>query len=206
MNPFPSEGLPLPSSFCTPPGDCSPRAGEAAAAPARPKPGKSATNFAAKPRRVVRLENMCDPPLKYDSARFDFLGQGKTKDITSCGDGNVLLAVHRVTHGRSVKRLAGAEMPQGLAGFCFDRFEGFRVVAKEHETACGCHGSGGGPTAVRLRIAPANCCGIEVESQKSFLTALTERMAGAGAVIRFTFFEILRAGEENGAFFLRDEK
>src|SRR5882724_2625904 len=114
MNPFPSDGFPSPFNFCTPPGACSADADEAAA-PVSPKPGRSAASHAAKPRRDVRFETISDPPLRwalrFDAATSISSGQGKTKHVASCGDGNVLLAVHRVAHWRSVQRLASVEVP-----------------------------------------------------------------------------------------------
>src|SRR4029077_8647064 len=124
MKPFPSEGFPLPSNFCTPPCPCSVGAVEAAAIPANPKLGRSAASFAAKPRRVVRLENIfLSSFFNQHESKLASLRQSKTKNVASRGDGDILFAIHRVGHRRSAQRLPGVKVPQRLAGVCINRFE-----------------------------------------------------------------------------------
>src|SRR5215471_1596867 len=202
MKPFPSEGFPLPSSFCTPPWPCS--AGAAAAIPAIPRLGKSAASFAANPRRVVRLENISILLLQVQLKKLVFLRQSKTENIASGRDGNVLFAVHRIAHRRSMHRLARVEMPQWLACFCVNCFERLGVVAKKNEARGRRHGSGGRPAAAcRLQISPAKRGRIKIVGQKDLVTVLARRMARTGRVIGFSFLELLLAGKKNRAVFLR---
>src|SRR5690242_7974379 len=62
------------------------------------------------------------------------LRQSKTKNVAARGNGNVLLAVHRVAHRRSMQRLPRVKVPQRLAALRVHGFKGLRVVRKKHQS------------------------------------------------------------------------
>ena len=91
--------------------------------------------------------------------------QSKTKNVAARGNGDVLIAVDRITHGRGVNVLASVEMPERDARFSVDGFEGLAIVAKKNQAARGGHGAAAGLSVAHLWIGPGGLVRTEVEGQ-----------------------------------------
>src|SRR5690242_8892021 len=113
MNPLGSAGLPSQLSFLT---DLSSLAfaGSGSAA-ATPRAGKSAAIRLVKALRVNKSESMLSPFIQKSESEFS--GQCKCKNVAPHGNGHILLPGYREAHRRSVKFLAGVEVPKRLARF-----------------------------------------------------------------------------------------
>ena len=61
--------------------------------------------------------------------------QRETEYIAASANRHVLHAIYGVGHRRSAEGLTGVEVPEGLAVFSVNGFEGFRIVAKEDEAS-----------------------------------------------------------------------
>src|SRR5437867_3331925 len=86
--------------------------------------------------------------------KMDFDSQMKTENVTSRGDGDLLISIHRETHGRSGDVLAGREMPKGSARARVHRLERFGVVPEKNQAACRRHRARARSPGARLWIFP----------------------------------------------------
>src|SRR5579859_2118504 len=205
-----SAGLPSQLSLVTSafPGLAAADLGKAAASP---KPGNSVASRPAKPLRVKRFESILSSPLGDTQIRSSVSldafrsRQRERENIVARRDRHILLAQDFVTHGRSMKFLAGGEMPQWLAGFRVHSLERFSIIAKENQSACGGHHTTGRIAFTRLRIAPFKRAGIKIVGHQHFLALCPSHAAHAGSVIRPAFSKTLWLPEERSTILEREK-
>src|SRR6266481_1831419 len=97
---------------------------------------------------------------------MDFDSQSKTENVTSRGDGDLLIPIRRETHGRGGDVLAGGEMPEGSARAGVNRFERFGVVPEKYQAASRGHCPGARSPGAHLRIFPGRLGGRKVIRQQ----------------------------------------
>src|SRR5579859_1872446 len=198
-----SAGLPSQLSFSTSRsfGFAGADVGRAAASP---KPGNSVAIWLAKALRVKRFESICVflrgilKLLPSVNSATDSR-QCERENIMACRDGHILFAQDCVAHGRSLKSLAGGEVPQRLAGFRIHSLERFGIIAEENQTAGRGHYPGGRVALAGLRIAPFDRAGIEIVCHQRLLAFRSARAADAGGVIRTAFGKTFRLHEKCSA-------
>src|SRR5262245_24487762 len=97
------------------------------------------------------------------------LRQGKTENVTSCGDCHVLFRLDCIAHGRCRYLLASIEMPKGFACLRVHGFEGLRIVTEENKSSGRGHRAACGVAHTGLDIAPSRLVSFERVSQQDFL-------------------------------------
>src|SRR5882757_10598915 len=100
---------------------------------------------------------------------LDFDSQTKTENVASRGDSDLLIPIHRETHGRGGDVLARREMPEGSSRGGVHRLERFGVVSKKNQAACRRHRARARSPGARLWIFPCRLGRGKVIRQQDFL-------------------------------------
>src|SRR6266850_7755514 len=131
----------------------------------------------------------------------DFESQTKTENVASGGDGDVLVAMHRETHGRRGDALAGMEMPEGCACAGVNCFERFCVVPEKDQAASGGHRASAGPPGTHLRIFPGRLGSGKVVRQQDLFARIAGTAFRTGCIVHVSRNEFFGSTNVNAAVF-----